>query len=409
MCSQSTELLIEQFRVQRRSQSIVLNPRYLDDEKLPGNERSRVLQTIFNRNIRERQLQRIIRHLAPILDGIHPSSALIYGPTGSGKTVTLMHVLDSFASVAAKNNQAFDYSYIDLTSPKSFFGALNETAIALDPETRRYRKGVPIEQMQERIIKSLKLKPGYHCFLIDEADNIRPNVDQFLTFLAKTLPRKVHCRVILILLTNRLDWEKSLDPRIISFLKKTDIIFEPYDAMDLLEILNLRVEKALDASKVDEAAIKKIAAVAARENGDARKAIEILAKSVRIAEETSGRLTNREVDLAEEHLEQDKSEALIRALAQHQRLALKACYLTMQTNKLSKIYTGDAYQAYRKVCATCGVRPLTQRRFSDAISFLDLYGLINARIIFKGRYGNTREISGSLAPQVVARFLRTVE
>ena len=149
--------------------------------------------------------------------------------------------------------------------------------------------------------------------------------------------------------------------------------------------------------------------MAARENGDARKAVEILVKSVKIAEETSGQLTNKEVDLAEEHLEQDKSEALIHALAQHQRLALKACYRMMHTSRLSKIYTGDAYQAYRKVCTDCAVRPLTQRRFSDAISFLDLYGLINARIIFKGRYGNTREISGVLTQQVVARFLKTIE
>ena len=53
---------------------------------------------------------------------------------------------------------------------------------------------------------------------------------------------------MLILLTNRLDWDKTLDPRILSFLKKTDILFEPYDALDLLEILKLRMEKALDTT-----------------------------------------------------------------------------------------------------------------------------------------------------------------
>ena len=42
-----------------------------------------------------------------------------------------------------------------------------------------------------------------------------------------------------------------------------------------------------------------------------------------------------------------------------------------------------------------------QRRFSDMISFLDLYGLINARVVSMGRYGNTREIAGSLPKRVV--------
>jgi cell division control protein 6 len=37
---------------------------------------------------------------------------------------------------------------------------------------------------------------------------------------------------------------------------------------------------------------------------------------------------------------------------------------------------------------------------------LDLYGLINARVISKGRYGSTRDISGSLANDVVEKFLK---
>jgi cell division control protein 6 len=93
-----------------------------------------------------------------------------------------------------------------------------------------------------------------------KVNSIGPNPDTFLTYLAKTPPRKISCRLILILLTNRLDWEKTLDPRILSFLKKTDIIFEPYDALDLLEILKLRAEKALRIERVDKAALKKVAA-----------------------------------------------------------------------------------------------------------------------------------------------------
>jgi len=184
------------------------------------------------------------------LDGGHPPSALIYGPTGSGKTVSMIHVLSTFQRVAEKHGIQFRYAYVDLTSPKTYFGALNETAITLDHKNRRYRKGIPIEYMQSSIVQAIGDYGGYLCLLIDEADNVKPNTDHFLTFLSKTLPRKVSCRIILILLTNRLDWEKELDPRILSFLKKNDIIFEPYDALDLVALLKLRVEKALDVSKV---------------------------------------------------------------------------------------------------------------------------------------------------------------
>lgn len=399
-----TESLIENLYSSRKRRSITVNPDFLDDEKLPEEERTAVLNEIFNKNIREKQLSRIISHLSPVFDGAHPHSALIYGPTGSGKSVSLIHVLSSFMRVSKRRSIHFCYRYIDLTSPKSNFAALNEVAIALDGENRRYRKGIPIDFMQAKIIKALSNYEGFVTLLIDEVDNIQPNPDLFFTFLAKTLPRRVPCRLILILLTNRLDWEKALDPRILSFLKKSDIIFEPYDALDLLEILKLRADKALKKERVDEAALKKVAAYASRETGDARKAVELLAKAVEVAEKSSGRLTAKEVDIAEEFLEVDKSLELIKALATQQRIALQGCYSLFRNGK-KKISTGQAYEVYKNYCCRIGFRPIAQRRFCDIISFLDLYGLIDARVVSRGRYGKTREIRGSLPEQVIEALL----
>jgi cell division control protein 6 len=400
----STESLIESLHESRKKRSLVINADYLDDEKLPEGERTAVLKEIFNKNIREKQLSRIISHLTPVLDGAHPPSALIYGPTGSGKTVSLIHVLSSFIKVANRHGITFDYRYIDLTSPKTYFGALNAVAIALDSSNRKYRKGIPIEYMQSRINQAIARFSGFLCLLIDEADNIRPNPDELLTYLAKTLPRQVSCRIILILLTNRLDWEKTLDPRILSFLKKSDIIFEPYDALDLLEILKLRAQKALRQDKVDTAALKKMAAYASRETGDARKAVELLTTAVRIAEDTTGYLGQNEVDIAEHQLELDKTTELINALATQQRLALKACYGLFKTGN-SKVSTGQAYEVYKHLCQKQKYQSLTQRRFCDMISFLDLYGLINARVVSMGRYGKTREIRNSLPDKIIKGFI----
>ena len=400
----STASLIETLHMSRQNKSILINPDYLDDENLPEDERTTVLKEIFNKNIREKQLSRIISHLTPVLDGAHPPYALVYGPTGSGKTVSLIHVLSTFKKVAKQHGINFDYRYIDLTSPKTYFGALNEVAIALDGTNRKYRKGIPIEFMQGKIASAIAGYNGFLTLLIDEADNIRPNPDALLTYLGKTLPRKVSCRLILILLTNRLDWEKTLDPRIMSFLKKTDILFEPYDALDLLEILKLRAEKALQTDKLDPAALKKMAAYASRETGDARKAVELLAKSVRIAEETTGYLGEKEVDIAEHRLEVDKTTELINALATQQRLALQACYGAFK-NGTRKATSGEAYEVYTGICTKQEYRPLTQRRFCDMISFLDLYGLINARVVSMGRYGKIREIMSSLPEKVVSGFV----
>ena len=150
--------------------------------------------------------------------------------------------------------------------------------------------------------------------------------------------------------------------------------------------------------------MQKVAALASRETGDARKAVELLAKAVTVAEETTGRLTEIEVDIAEQRLEIDKTVALIRALAVQQKLALQACYTSLSRG-FKRVSTGQAYEAYSGICDREQVRPLTQRRFSDIIGFLDLYGLINASVISKGRYGSTRDISGSLNLEVVTHLL----
>ena len=147
-----------------------------------------------------------------------------------------------------------------------------------------------------------------------------------------------------------------------------------------------------------------MAAYASRETGDARKAVELLAKAVRVAEETSGYLAEKEVDIAESRLEVDKSSELINALAIQQRIALQSCYSILRKGA-AKVSTGQAYEVYKKVCNRESCRALTQRRFCDIISFLDLYGLINARVVSMGRYGKTREIMGSLPEQVIKGFL----
>ena len=114
----STENLIEQLHASRKDKRILIDPNYLDDEKLPEQERSKVLKEIFNKNIRKKQLSRVISHISPILDGDHPHSILVFGPTGSGKTVTLIHILSTFRKVAKRHNIHFQHRYIDLTSPR---------------------------------------------------------------------------------------------------------------------------------------------------------------------------------------------------------------------------------------------------------------------------------------------------
>jgi cell division control protein 6 len=130
----------------------------------------------------------------------------------------------------------------------------------------------------------------------------------------------------------------------------------------------------------------------------------LLSKSVKVAEETTGYLGISEVDMAEKRLEVDKTTELINTLAIHQKLALQGCYYHLNKPGIKKVTTGQAYEVYQKLCNQRQNRFLSQRRFCDIISFLDLYGLINARVISMGRYGKTREIISSLPEQIIDKI-----
>ncbi len=399
-----TNALLQRMYDKTSKKKIITNYELLNDENLMGTDRLPIIDKVYHEKIRIKQIERIAKMLSCLLGGNCPSNLLIYGPSGAGKSVTCLHVLSALASMCNQKKIPFRYSYVDLTSRHTGFSALNLIGCSLNESMRRYRKGIALNHMQNLVIEALYKYEGVVGIILDEVDNIKADADAFYAFLAKTLPLQVKAQIFYVFLTNRIEWDRSIDPRILSVLKKNDVIFEPYDAMDLVEILHLRVQKALKTEKVQEAAIKKIAAYASRENGDARKAVELLAKAAKIAEETTGILGVQEVDDAEFSLETDKTTELIKSLAEHQKITLEACYKAL-SKEGKRLTTGQVYEYYRSLCDQYSNRQLTQRRFSHMVSFLDVYGLINARVVTMGRYGMSRQISGSLSENIVQELL----
>jgi len=61
------------------------------------------------------------------------------------------------------------------------------------------------------------------------------------------------------------------------------------------------------------------------------------------------------------------------------------------------------------MCILRSLLPLTQRRLSDIIGELDMFGIINAKVISKGRYGRTRDISIEIPENLVPRIKSLLE
>jgi len=201
-----------------------------------------------------------------------------------------------------------------------------------------------------------------------------------------------------------LDWPDHLDPRVKSFLKLNEIIFKPYDAVDLQHILRIRVEKALRGGCVEPGVIEKIAALASREHGDARKAVALLAKSAYLAEKAGTKITLTLVDEASLDLDKDRYTTLLRSAPLQLRAAMAAIIEAVRKAGQDAVGTGEAYEAYTSLCSRMGERPLTSRAFGDLVAELDIYSLLHSRVLSKGRYGRTRQITLDLPVELIDKI-----
>ncbi len=96
------------------------------------------------------------------------------------------------------------------------------------------------------------------------------------------------------------------------------------------------------------------------------------------------------LDQAEEKIERDRILDLVSTQPKQYQVTLFS--IIDACSQKQGVFTGEIYSAYERYCAQTGLRPLTQRRVSDIIAELDMLGIINAKVISKGRYGRTREI-----------------
>ena len=82
--------------------------------------------------------------------------------------------------------------------------------------------------------------------------------------------------------------------------------------------------------------------------------------------------------------------------------------MSVSKKKHKQIFTGDLYDIYHEICKTSGLRPLTQRRISDIIAEFDMLGIINAKVVSKGRYGRTREISLAIPAELEPKISKII-
>ncbi|MBU1030615.1 MAG: ORC1-type DNA replication protein [Nanoarchaeota archaeon] len=344
---------------------------------------------------RDKQIELIAEILAPLLKKDLPSNIFVYGKTGTGKTVTIKYVCNKISEISKEQKIPLEIIYLNCKLKK-----IADTEYRLIAQLARLfgkaipSTGLPTEEVYQIFFDALEKSKKTVLLILDEIDQIvKKTGDELLYNLLRINYELKNSQIAIIGISNNIGFSNELDPRVKSSLNEEEVVFSPYNAIQIQDILKERAKLAFKENILEEGVIAKCAAYAAREHGDARRAIELLRVSGEIAERKNQKTVKIEnIDDAEEKVEKDRFLDLIKNQPKQFQIILYSIFIINEKKK-GEIYTGELYNLYKEISSKLGFRPLTQRRVSDIIVELDMLGIINGKVTSKGRYGRTREIS----------------
>ncbi len=348
---------------------------------------------------RDEHINQIAEILAPSLKLEKPSNLFIYGKTGTGKTLSVKYTTEQISEVAKENDIPIKIMYINCKLKK-----VADTEYRLIAEIARNlgktipATGLPTDEVYNIFYQALDESEQLLILVLDEIDQlIKKTGDEIIYNLTRINSELKQAQISIIGISNDLMFANHIDPRVKSSLSEEEVLFHPYNALQIQDILRKRCEQAFKPGKIDDGVIPKCSAYAAREHGDARRAIDLLRVAGELAERTKDeKVMIKHIDLAEEKIERERIVDVVKTQPKQFQAVLFAVFSLLNNqkvkNKKRAIFTGDVYDIYKERCSEMGLRPITQRRISDIIAELDMLGLINAKVISKGRFGRTREI-----------------
>jgi len=362
---------------------------------------------------RSEQINQIASILAPVLKGDKSSNLFLYGKTGTGKTLSIQYVKDELLKRAIKNKSfKLKIEYLNCKLKKvsdTEYRILAELIKKLGghvPAT-----GLPTQAVYSSFIEIIDSEKQLLVLILDEIDQaVKKISSDFLYNLTRLNSELSKTQICIVGISNNLTFLDELDPRVRSSLSEEEIVFPPYNALQLQEILNKRAEKAFNIGVIEDGVVAKCAAFAAREHGDARRALDLLRIAGELAErDGSKRILLKHIDEANNKVEKDKILDVVSSEPKQFQFVLHSIIQLSEKKGREPIFTGEVYNFYKEICLRNKAEVLTQRRVSDIIQEFDMLGIINVKVISKGRGGRMREIKLAITKEIIEKAKEIIE
>ena len=333
-----------------------------------------------------------------VIDSIHtsPSHLVCYGFSGTGKTMLVKYMMRKYSF------QRFNEKLVYLNA--------SDTPTELQAVSALMRDiGVPVRgkimsNYYEALKKSVNDFNFHILVVIDELDKLLfKSGDNFIYNLLET------GKISVLMITNNVMCFDRIEDRVKSRLGgMPKLLFEPYDANHLREILNKRAGVAMNSVNMEKAVIPKISAIAAQEHGDARRAISLLRSCGEIAEQRKSLVLESYIEEATDMTESNEVGEIVNSLPIQAQAVLTAICDAVENNGKMEANQSEVYDKYTIIAKNLSVKVLTDRRISDYIWEMEGSGLIITRIGARGRHVREKKIKLGVPARILLPIIKHV-
>jgi cell division control protein 6 len=329
-----------------------------------------------------------------------PDNILMWGETGTGKTLVARHVCERLEATTEGTDAPIVTAYVNPDPISTYTSTFRKIAEQVNAKSDN-PVDVPSLGLSAEHYRSQKLWPivenefpGGLVVIIDEIDK-HGEINEVLYTLSRTKSKDdASFPVVTIGISNDIDFKGDIDSRAKSTLQPKHWTFTPYEEGQLVSILENRRDAFYEGVLADDV-IPTVAEFAADEHGDARRAVRLLRNAGEVAEEAGQEVVTADhVSEADELVEVELFMEMVKGTPLSGKLLLFALTRLDRNNPDDEWFrTSDIHDVYETVAKDVRVEPKGYNRALELLNKHVTTGILESKKKEGGDAGKFRSYS----------------